>query len=98
MNVKVAILMASGFGFVWWLATRKGAVLLEGAIRDSYYGGGGRCFRQSDDVEVSLARCAERGVSTGSAPSFAPDDDVPGQGLIDGARALYGSLLGGGAG
>lgn len=65
LNAKV--LLAIGVaGVLVYLATKDGKIsVVKG---ESYYGGGGRCYRLSDDEEVPVNMCTDRGEDVGTDP------------------------------
>jgi len=70
-------------------------LLVLGGTREDYYGGSGRCFRTSDDAEVSASRCTDRGIDIGGVGGSGL-----GAGLAAAAKGIassFGGLFGGGA-
>jgi hypothetical protein len=66
LNAKV--LLAIGVaGLLVYLATKDGKISI--VAGESYYGGGGRCYRLSDDEEVPTSMCTERGEDVGTDPN-----------------------------
>jgi len=64
-------------------------LLVLGGTREEFYGGSGRCFKTSDDSEVPVERCTERGVDVG-ASSGAITDALGG--LAGGVGGFVGSV------
>ena len=90
MNTKILITVGLAAVLVY-LATKDGKITAT-ATRESYYGGGGKCYRLSDDAEVATSKCTERGEDIGVSP-FASDRISSGVGAVaDAASSAFNSV------
>lgn len=95
LDAKLLFVGAVALGLVWWV-TKDGKVTI--VPGESYYGAGGRCYRLSDDEEVPVKECIDRGEEVGIDPFIggrAKDAVVAIAGAVGDAFGGLGSFWGG---